>query len=84
MVTITEGISKYATQKPLNAEHKALENIPVRTDIIIGNLRLQHIPVIIEAKIIFDATDISMSPNIKIKTIPRTRGHTSIPDCIID
>ena len=37
-----------------------------------------------EAKIIFAATDTSMSPSIRIRIMPSTSGHTSIPDWMID
>ena len=70
----------YAIRNPLNAPHNAPAAIPAITPANAGSPAEQHSPVAIEEKIMIDATDTSMSPNIRIKIIPSTSGHTSIPD----
>ena len=80
IVTITAGIPTYAIRNPLNAPHNAPAAIPAITPANAGSPAEQHSPVAIEEKIMIDATDTSMSPHIRIKIIPSTSGHTSIPD----
>ena len=84
IVVITAGISRKATQNPLNAPQSIQTMIPTITQMSDGSPLSIRSPVTIPPRIICAATDTSMSPSRRMNTIPSTSGETSRPALIID